>query len=248
MKGIHKIESGVVDFYARRSAAGTKLLAYLGEQHDLHLLTEMKGKRRPSHLGGTRDLLAGTVSSRRYPSARWANHTPAQHPVDTREWSVRRRWHEWLPETVCKASRDFDKVIILPSSFDPRVPVVAKCLDRHNVHAFAREERSYRFIEALARASLSFDCAIYFHRFMGGRRQRAPGRGRPPVVGVAGGRGQPLPPQGLRPDPLPNRDISLSPLVSPNGSPRLRGQGEWSLTAFTSLSLLYCLADGSCTS
>ena len=74
-------------------------------------------------------------------------------------------WHEWLPAVVIKAAGSFHKVIILPSSFDLSVPIVAECLSQHNVYAFARETRSYRSVKSLGRAALCLDSAIYFHGF-----------------------------------------------------------------------------------
>jgi exopolysaccharide biosynthesis predicted pyruvyltransferase EpsI len=200
-------------FYARRSAHRDELLTYLGEQHDLHLLTEMRGNTGDQLIwSGTRDLLdSGQVP---YSPTTLAEVGEAAYPRSTLlipgSGAFDQRWHEWLPDTVCTAARGFEKIVILPSSFDPTVPVVAKCLARHNVHAFAREERSYRCIEGLTRASLSFDCAVYFHGFEdGGGAAALPAEDGPLLVALREDEGSRLSAQGLRPDPLLNRDISL---------------------------------------
>lgn len=202
-----------MEFYARRSAHRDKLLTYLGEQNDLRLLTEMRGNTGDQLIwSGTRDLLAsGQVP---FSPITLGEVGEAPHPRSTLlipgSGAFDQRWHEWLPETVCTAARDFEKVVILPSSFDPTVPVVAKCLALHNVHAFAREERSYRRIEGLARASLSFDCAIHFHEFeAGGGAAALPAEDGLLLLALREDEGSLLPAQGLRPDPLVNRDISL---------------------------------------
>jgi hypothetical protein len=202
-----------LEFYARRSAHRDKLLAYLGEQHDLHLLTEMRGNMGDQLIWpGTRDLLdSGQVP---YSTTTLGEVGEAAHPLSTLlipgSGAFDQRWHEWLPDTVCTAARDFGKVVILPSSFDPAVPIVAKCLALHNVHAFAREERSHRSIESLARASLSLDCAIYFHGFVDGSGAAAlPAADGPLLLALREDEGSRLSAQGLRPDPLVNRDISL---------------------------------------
>jgi hypothetical protein len=202
-----------LEFYARRSAHRDELLTYLGEQHDLHLLTEMRGNTGDQLIwSGTRDLLAsGRVP---YSPITLGEVGEAAHPRSTLlipgSGAFDSRWHEWLPETVSTAARDFEKVVILPSSFDPTVPVVAKCLARHNVHAYAREERSYRCIEGLGRASLSLDCAVYFHGFeYGGGAAALPAEDGPLLLALREDQGSRLSARGLRPDPLVNRDISL---------------------------------------
>lgn len=203
-----------LDFYNRRSASRERLLAYLGEQGDLCLLTDMKGNIG-DHLiwAGTRELLnSGRVP---YTAIRPEDTSIAAHPRSTLlipgSGAFDRRWHEWLPDIVRAASSHYDKVIILPSSFDPGVPIVADCLDRPNVHAFARERRSYRLIEAFGRAALSFDCALYFPGFKDrGTTAASPIEGGPLLLALREDAGSLLPGEGLQPNRRLNRDISLS--------------------------------------
>jgi exopolysaccharide biosynthesis predicted pyruvyltransferase EpsI len=71
-------------------------------------------------------------------------------------------FHEWLPRLVIEAADRFGKVIILPSSYDSRVPIVVDCLKKSNVFAFSREVESYKSCKNFSNISLSLDCALYF--------------------------------------------------------------------------------------
>ena len=86
------------------------------------------------------------------------------------------RWHEWLPDLVLLASAHADRVVVLPSSFDISVPVVARALSQPNVYPICREPRSFRQLRTRGRAALALDPALYAFDF------RAPG----PSSGAAG--------------------------------------------------------------
>jgi len=75
-------------------------------------------------------------------------------------------FHEWLPQTIITASQAFERVVILPSEFDPAVPEVHTALSRGNVYAFAREAHSYKTIKHYGRASLALDPALWAHDFI----------------------------------------------------------------------------------
>ena len=127
--------------------------------------------------------------------------------------ALSRRWHEWLPETVVKASRHFRRVIVLPSSYDLSVPVLTECLRLPNVYAFAREERSYQAITTSGAAGgLALDCAVYHSAFedralAGSRNTDDEDR---LLVALREDECSLLPILGLRPEPSLNKDISLS--------------------------------------
>jgi exopolysaccharide biosynthesis predicted pyruvyltransferase EpsI len=71
------------------------------------------------------------------------------------------RWHEWLPDLIIFASPLFDRIVILPSQYDPNVPIVKKALQLENVFPFARDAHSYSKIKVFGKASLSLDPALW---------------------------------------------------------------------------------------
>lgn len=56
----------------------------------------------------------------------------------------------------------FERVIVLPSSFDVTVDAVRRALERTRAVVFAREPVSFRQIRGLCDAELAHDCAFYF--------------------------------------------------------------------------------------
>ncbi|MFM8890606.1 MAG: polysaccharide pyruvyl transferase family protein [Planctomycetia bacterium] len=123
-------------------------------------------------------------------------------------------WHGWLPQLVLGASERFSAVIVLPSQFDATVGVVREALARPNVHAFAREARSYEQIREFGRAAVAFDCAVYARCLQGGAfggREPwplpAPERTRR-LVALREDEGSMLARHGVAVDPRFNRDIS----------------------------------------
>ena len=202
-----------IDFHARRSLYKASLSWFLGAQSDLCLLTEMHGNIG-DHLiwAGTRDLLES--AGIRYTSMPLHEVGNRDRPRSTLlipgsgAWT--KSWHEWLPAAVLKASGSFHKVIILPSSFDLSVPIVAECLSRQNVYVFARETRSYRSAKSLGRAALCLDCAIYFHRFGDNPAAAGPVENGSLLLALREDKDSLLPGLGLAPNPVMNQDISLT--------------------------------------
>jgi len=157
-----------MDFQARKTLYKESLLHFLAQQSDLFLLTNIPGNIG-DHLiwAGTEDLLAaGRIP---YTSILLKDiqdiHLPRGTLLVPGSGALTKSYHEWLPATVIEASRRFHKVILLPSSYDVTVPIVAECLSQQNVYAFARETRSYRAVKNTGRVALSFDCAVYYHEF-----------------------------------------------------------------------------------
>lgn len=56
----------------------------------------------------------------------------------------------------------FERVVIMPSSFDTRVNSVQEALSRTKATVFARELISYRLIKDICRADYAYDCAFFF--------------------------------------------------------------------------------------
>jgi GT2 family glycosyltransferase/peptidoglycan hydrolase CwlO-like protein len=84
-----------------------------------------------------------------------------------------RPYHEWMPRTLAIAELRFDRVIVLPSSFDVSEDSVRHALSHTGATVFAREQESLRRIEGLCRAHFAHDCAFFFD-YSG---HRAPGIG-----------------------------------------------------------------------
>jgi hypothetical protein len=73
-----------------------------------------------------------------------------------------RAYHEIMPRALAVAELRFERVLVLPSSFDPSEDVVRDALARSSATVFAREEESYRRIAPLCDARLALDCAFFF--------------------------------------------------------------------------------------
>ena len=203
-----------MDFYTRRSLYKESLLSFLGAQCDLHLLTEMHGNIG-DHLiwAGTRDLSRSAgVGYMPLPLHEVEIRPPAKHPVDTRQCGVDQILARMA---ACRRHQGrravFTKSIILPSSFDLSVPIVAECLSQHNVYAFARETRSYRSVKSLGRAALSW---ILRSTSMGSMTVRPPLQDPSDdsslLLALREDKESLLPGQGLAPNPVMNQDISLT--------------------------------------
>lgn len=67
-------------------------------------------------------------------------------------------WPAYLPEIEAR----FDKVVVLPSSFDLSEPSVFQALRKTRAKVFARERVSYKQIRDWCDADLAFDCAFFF--------------------------------------------------------------------------------------
>jgi len=207
------------DFNTRRALYAESLLVFLASQKRLYLLTDMRGNIG-DHLiwAGTRDLL----------DSRGVHCTPLPLNDVTGACDPRgtllvpgsgafvRFWHEWLPAVVLQPSDAFAKVVILPSSFDRQVRVVADCLSRDNVFAFAREPRSYRAVKHFGRAALAFDCALFFQGYRENASHTEPGRADPPAPGdtpllvLRQDQGGLMPLRGLTANAALNEDISVT--------------------------------------
>ena len=73
-----------------------------------------------------------------------------------------RPYHELMPLMLPLAELRFERVIVLPSSFDLEVEEVRGALSRSRALVFAREPESYRQIREVCAADLALDCAFFF--------------------------------------------------------------------------------------
>jgi exopolysaccharide biosynthesis predicted pyruvyltransferase EpsI len=79
-------------------------------------------------------------------------------------------FNEWLPATIRHASSLFERVVILPSEYEPKTPIVHDALTCPNVFSYAREAESYGKIKAYGKAALSLDPALWAFDFNNDRR------------------------------------------------------------------------------
>jgi glycosyltransferase involved in cell wall biosynthesis len=70
--------------------------------------------------------------------------------------------HDLLPRALAVAELRFERVIVLPTSFDPGEDTVREALTRTRATVFACERESYRRIVSLCDARLAHDCSFFF--------------------------------------------------------------------------------------
>ncbi|MGB7292460.1 MAG: polysaccharide pyruvyl transferase family protein [Thermodesulfobacteriota bacterium] len=70
--------------------------------------------------------------------------------------------HHGMPKFLPIIEELFERVIILPSSFDTSVELVKHALLNTKAIVLAREEVSYQQIHNICRADIAYDCAFYF--------------------------------------------------------------------------------------
>jgi exopolysaccharide biosynthesis predicted pyruvyltransferase EpsI len=71
-------------------------------------------------------------------------------------------FHHQLPQALPLIEQRFQRVIILPSTFDLAEPVVRNALQRTKALVFARERESYEQIRRVCNADIGHDCAFFF--------------------------------------------------------------------------------------
>ncbi|MFL6253614.1 MAG: polysaccharide pyruvyl transferase family protein [Pyrinomonadaceae bacterium] len=81
--------------------------------------------------------------------------------------------HQNLPRYLPRIEKQFERVVIFPSSFDTRVKSVREALAATRALVFAREHTSFEQIRTLCRAELAHDTAFFFDF----EPYRRPGRG-----------------------------------------------------------------------
>jgi GT2 family glycosyltransferase len=142
------------------AASRAALLREIGDGHDLTLVTG------PGNLGdeliraGTRALLQGRI----YRDV-WIDDL-ARASGDTVLLPGGGAWcrphDEWMLRALAVAELRFERVIVLPSSFDVTEDAVRAALEGTDATVFAREHESLRHIEGLCRAHLAHDCGFFY--------------------------------------------------------------------------------------
>lgn len=151
---------------------------FLGTGKAAWLLTEMAGNIG-DHLiwRGTERLLDGLPLKVECISCSEINGEKTKYNNDTLvipgNAALTKDFHEWLPQLVLKASNQFRQVVILPSEYDPEIPVVFAALSQPNVFPFARNSYSYNQVKLISQASLRLDLALYAFDFEAATRETA---------------------------------------------------------------------------
>lgn len=74
---------------------------------------------------------------------------------------------------MLRASSQFRQVVILPSEYEPEIPVVFAALSQQNVFPFARDCHSYNQVKLLSQVSFCLDPALSDFNFEIAARKRA---------------------------------------------------------------------------
>ena len=136
-----------------------KLLDALGDSPDVVFIRAYGNLGDDLIYAGTRQLLAGMpyreVSMLNLADVR--GHTALI--AGSGGWC---QPYQEMPRFLAPIEERFERVIILPSSFDVSVESVRHALAKTRARVFAREAESYRQIQNLCAAELAHDCAFFF--------------------------------------------------------------------------------------
>jgi len=136
-----------------------KLLEAAGEGDDITFIRIHGNLGDELIYAGTRRLLSGCfyreISMRSLSGARGRTALVAGGGSWCEAYQV-------LPDYLPEVEARFERVIVLPSSFDVRVDRVRDALRSTKALVFARERESFRQIQDLCRADLAHDCALFF--------------------------------------------------------------------------------------
>ena len=111
---------------------------------------------------------------------------------------------------MLKASNQFGQVVILPSEYEPELPVVFSALSQPNVFPFARDSYSYNQVKLFTQVSMSLDPALYAFDFEAATRKIASSNNTADVLlALRTDASSLLMHHGLQPVPM-NSDISVT--------------------------------------
>lgn len=202
-------------FLRRLRAHKTSINQFLGLGKGVWLLSEMPGNVG-DHLiwRGTERLLDGLLLNFERMGCSEINGEKTQYNNDTLvipgSGAFTKNFHEWLPQLVLKASNQFGQVVILPSEYEPEIPVVISALSQPNVFPFARDSYSYNQVKLITQVSLSLDPALYAFDFETATKKIAPDNNLGEVLlALRTDASSLLIQHGLQPGPM-NSDISVT--------------------------------------
>lgn len=136
------------------------ILHEIGDPPDLTLVRGLGNRGDELIWAGARELLAERIyreiDLEMLPGA--SGHTA----VLAGGGAFSRPYHEIMPRALAVAELRFERVLVLPSSFDPSDDEVREALMGTQATLFAREAESHRRIVSLCDARLAHDCAFFF--------------------------------------------------------------------------------------
>lgn len=147
-------------FPASIEASRAALIEEIGPAPDLTFVRGLGNAGDELIYAGTRALLAGHVWREIGVDALGRAEGELALLCGGGAWS--RVYHEYMPVALAVAERRFDRVIVLPSSFETEEDAVREALRGSRATVFAREPESYRRIAGLCRARQAHDCAFFF--------------------------------------------------------------------------------------
>lgn len=137
----------------------TRLLDAIGPAPDMTFIRGIGNIGDEFIWAGTRELLSGHV---------YREIGLDELPLASGELAVitgggawSRPYNEYMPEVLAIAEQRFERVIVLPSSFEIVEDRVREALERTSAIVFARELESLHQISGLCRAELAHDCAFF---------------------------------------------------------------------------------------
>jgi hypothetical protein len=151
------VETGLA---AELELSRRRLLAAIGETSDLTFVRGIGNVGDELIMAGTRRLLAGL------PFREAALQEAVQRTGHTAVISGSGAWcqpyHEVLPQALPRLEQRFERVVLLPSSFDLSVGPVRHALGRTRAVVFARELESLRQVREVCAAEVAHDGAFFF--------------------------------------------------------------------------------------
>ncbi len=136
-----------------------RILGAIGQAPDLTFIRGLGNIGDEFILAGTRELLSGHIY-REIP----LNELPGasgELAVLTGGGAWSRAYNEYMPEALAIAEQRFERVIVLPSTFEIAEPRVRAALERSDALFFARELESLGQISELCCSELAHDCAFF---------------------------------------------------------------------------------------
>jgi GT2 family glycosyltransferase len=137
-----------------------EILDAIGEPPDLVFVRGSEGLGAELIRAGTRELLRDRafreIDVEELPSA--SGHTG----LVCGGGGFCRPSHELMPHVLAVAEMRFERVVLLPTTFDASVDEVRRALENTQAVVFAREQESYKQIQPLCDARLAHDCSFFF--------------------------------------------------------------------------------------
>jgi len=199
----------MTDFWTRRDDQRSALAEFLGDSGSLVLLVDSVGNTGDALIReGTRHFLAdaGLAYEEVGPDLR-CEDAGSKTLVVRGSGGFDRLFHRFMPALVSAASKSFEKVVILPSGFDPGEPTVARCLEPGNVFPMARDPLSLQRLAPFGRGRALMDCALFHRRFSPSSMVSA---GSEMLLALRSDKASPLTVAGLTPNSSVNEDVSCT--------------------------------------